>query len=47
MKQREERACSQYIFDTCYYVYHLHIREDSQPPLFYGEKLFQQFDVNA
>jgi len=47
MKQREERACSQYIFDTCYYVYYLHIREDSQPPLFYGEKLFQQFDVNA
>jgi len=47
MKQREERACSQYVSDTCYYIYHLYIREGSQPPLFYSKKLFQQFVINA
>jgi len=48
-KQREgeERAHSQCVSDTCYYIYHLHVREDPQPPLFYGRKLFQQFVVDA
>ena len=35
------------VSNTCYYVYHLHVRDGPQPPLFYGGKLFQQFVVDA
>jgi len=45
-KEGEERACSQCMSETCYYAYHLHIREGPQPPLFYSGKLFQQFVVD-
>jgi len=43
----EKHACSQMVSDTCYYAYYLHVRDSHQPPLFYGEKLFQQFVVNC
>jgi len=43
----EERAYSQVVSDTCYYAYRLHVRDGSQPPLFYGRKLFQQFVVDV
>ena len=48
-KQRneEEQAQSQVVSDTCYYAFHLHVRDGPQPPLFYGGKLFQQFVVDA
>ena len=35
------------VSDTCYYAYHLYVRDGPQPPLFYGGKLFQQFVVDA
>ena len=38
-RDREEWACSQVVSDRCYYVYCLHVRDGSQPPLFYGRKL--------
>jgi len=49
MRQRKgkKRAYSQCVSDTCYYAYCLYIREDPQPPLFCGRKLFQQFIVDA
>jgi len=43
----EEWARSQVVSDRCYYAYHLHVRDGSQPPLFYNGKLFQQFVVDA
>jgi len=43
----EEHTRSQVVSDICYYAYCLHVRDGPQPPLFYGEKLFQQFVVNA
>jgi len=46
-RDREEQAHSQVVSDMCYYAYHLHVRDGSQPPLFYGGKLFQQFVVDA
>ena len=35
------------VSDTCYYVYRLYIRDSVQLPLFYSEKLFQQFVVDT
>jgi len=46
-RDREKWACSQVVSDMCYYAYCLHVRDGSQPPLFYGGKLFQQFVVDA
>ena len=46
-REREERARSQCVSDTCYYAYCLHVREGPQLPLFYGGKLCQQFVINA
>jgi len=46
-RDREERARSQVVSDTCYYAYRLHVRDGPQPSLFYGRKLFQQFVVDA
>jgi len=48
-RQRDEEkwAHSQVVSDMCYYAYCLHVRDSSQPPLFYGGKLFQQFVVDA
>jgi len=46
-KDGEEHAHSQVVSDTCYYAYHLHVRDGPQPPLFYSGKLFQQFVVDA
>jgi len=46
-RDKEEQACSQMVSDRCYYAYYLHVRDGSQPPLFYGGKLFQQFVVDA
>ena len=33
--------------DICYYVYCLHVRDGFQLPLFYDEKLFQQFVIDT
>jgi len=46
-RDEEEYTCSQVVSDTCYYAYHLHVRDGPQPSLFYGRKLFQQFVVDA
>jgi len=46
-RDREEHARLQVVSDTCYYAYCLHVRDGSQPSLFYGGKLFQQFVVDA
>jgi len=46
-KNKEEHAHSQVVSDTCYYAYRLYGRDGVQPPLFYGEKLFQQFVVDT
>jgi len=40
-RDREEHARLQIVSDTYYYAYCFHVRDGSQPPLFYGEKLFQ------
>jgi len=46
-RDREKRARSQVVSNTCYYAYHLHVRDGPQLLLFYGGKLFQQFVVDA
>jgi len=46
-RDKEEQARLQVVSDRCYYAYYLHVRDGSQPPLFYGRKLFQQFVVDA
>jgi len=46
-RDKKEYAHSQVMSDTCYYAYCHHVRDGPQPPLFYGEKLFQQFVVDA
>jgi len=46
-RNREEQAHSQMVSDTCYYAYHLYVRDGPQPSLFYGRKLFQQFVVDT
>jgi len=46
-RDEEEHAHSQVVSDTCYYAYHLHVRDGPQPSLFYDGKLFQQFVVDT
>jgi len=46
-RDKKEWAFSQIVSNTCYYAYHLYVRDGLQPPLFYSGKLFQQFVVDA
>ena len=46
-RNREKWVRSQVVSNRCYYAYHFYVREGSQLPFFYGEKLFQQFAVDT
>jgi hypothetical protein len=41
------RMRSAMVSQRCYYAYYLHVRPEKQPPLFWNEKLLQQYVIDA